>query len=336
MTEDTKSCYNTTIDNYYLDGTLLKRCHSKCLTCTSAPINEDNMNYIICQPNFYLDEETKSCYDSVNNSNYLEDGILKDCHSKCLTCLSGPINDSYMNCETWISNYYLIEDTKSCYNKVIDNYYLDNNILRKCHPDCLKYYNNLNINCTICQPNYYLTEDTKSCYNEIIDNYYLDNTILKKCHPNCLRCISAPINDSYMNCETCRTNYHLMEDTKSCYNEILHNYNRDENKEENNILKKCNSSCLEISIESQIKVLISNFNSSDIDNGNDIQIKEKDILITITNTENQKNNKNKNESTINLGECENKLKTVYNIPNKSSLYIIKYDINQFGMKIPNI
>ena len=41
---------------------------------------------------------------------------------------------------------------------------------------------------------------------------------------------------------------------------------------------------------------------------------------------NQKNNENKNVSTINLGECEDKLKEIYNITKNDSLYLLKVDI----------
>ena len=45
----------------------------------------------------------------------------------------------------------------------------------------------------------------------------------------------------------------------------------------------------------------------------DILIEQEDSTFTFTTTNNQKNNKNSNVSTINLGECENKLKERYNI-----------------------
>ena len=73
-----------------------------------------------------------------------------------------------------------------------------------------------------------------------------------------------------------------------------------------------------------------------IDNGNDKEIREDNILITLTTTNNQKNNENINKTTISLGECENSLKNSYNISFNNSLYIIKLDIKEEGMKIPKI
>ena len=43
-------------------------------------------------------------------------------------------NSSNMNCIKCKNNYYLTEDTNSCYNDIPDNYYLDNDqILKRCH-----------------------------------------------------------------------------------------------------------------------------------------------------------------------------------------------------------
>ena len=83
--------------------------------------------------------------------------------------------------------------------------------------------------------------------------------------------------------------------------------------------------------------LISDFDTSDIDEEEDIVIEEEGIKITITNTANQKDNeKNKNCITIDLGECEAKLKEHYKIPLNKSLYILKLEVDQKGMKIPKV
>ena len=81
-------------------------------------------------------------------------------------------------------------------------------------------------------------------------------------------------------------------------------------------------------------ILTNGFDTSDIDEGKNLIIKQKDYNITITNTENQK--KPSNLSTIDLGECEKNLKDEYNIPENKSLYILKIDVKQEGLKIPKI
>ena len=75
---------------------------------------------------------------------------------------------------------------------------------------------------------------------------------------------------------------------------------------------------------------------NEINNGDDIVVKSKNLIITMTNTNNQNNDVNQNKTTIHLGECENKLINHYNISDNSSLYILKIDAKEEGMKIPKI
>ena len=54
-----------------------------------------------------------------------------------------------------------------------------------------------------------------------------------------------------------------------------------------------------------------------INGDKDITISNDEAKIQITSTNNQKNNKDYNISTINLGECEEILKSIYNINPKN-------------------
>ena len=63
---------------------------------------------------------------------------------------------------------------------------------------------------------------------------------------------------------------------------------------------------------------------------------DNDLIYQITTPENQKNNNYSNISTINLGECENKLKGVYHIDNNLSLIILKIDYYIDQILIPVI
>ena len=57
-----------------------------------------------------------------------------------------------------------------------------------------------------------------------------------------------------------------------------------------------------------------NFNTSNIESGNDAVIENKKMTITLTTTDNQKNKENNNMTNIDLGECENILRKIYTIP----------------------
>ena len=60
-------------------------------------------------------------------------------------------------------------------------------------------------------------------------------------------------------------------------------------------------------------------------NKNDIYKEDEDVKYQITTSDNQKNNKYGNISTIDLKQCEDKLKCEYNISQNYSLLIFKYD-----------
>ena len=249
LTEDTYSCYTKDKENYYLDDKTLRRCHSSCRHCSTKATNDSYMNCIECYENHYLTEDTYSCYTKDKENYYLDDDILRRCYYKCLHCSTKATNITFMNCLKCYQYYYLTEDTNSCYNVVIDDYYLDDdNILKRCHPNCMqcsnKAENETFMNCLRCQNNFYMTEDTNSCYDYIPDNYYLDkDNTLRKCHNNCLRCSNKAINEIFMNCIKCQENFYMTEDTNSCYNYIPDNYYLDSD----NILKRCHPNCLRCS-----------------------------------------------------------------------------------------
>ena len=80
------------------------------------------------------------------------------------------------------------------------------------------------------------------------------------------------------------------------------------------------------------------YNTSDLESGKNDIIKQGDMTITLTTTNNQKNGQSKkdNLTNIDLGECENILKNIYNIPETEHIYIKKIDVIIEGMKIPKI
>ena len=90
-----------------------------------------------------------------------------------------------------------------------------------------------------------------------------------------------------------------------------------------------------ISNNNKIIELLNRFNKLYIDSGNDIEITEENILYAMTSSKNQKR-ENKNKTTIDLGNCEEELKSSYEIEKDESLYIIKIDITEIGVNIPKI
>ena len=81
-----------------------------------------------------------------------------------------------------------------------------------------------------------------------------------------------------------------------------------------------------------VEALVQEFNKGtlnkllpDVISGNDIVIEKKDIIFQITTTINQIYNNYNNLSTIDLNECENKLRELYNIEVNAPLFMLKID-----------
>ena len=80
------------------------------------------MNCLECNNDFYLTEDTKSCYENVIDNYYLDyyldNNILRRCHNRCKCCYSGPNNNKEMNCIECLNDekniYFYQNDTTNC------------------------------------------------------------------------------------------------------------------------------------------------------------------------------------------------------------------------------
>ena len=311
--EKCSMCSNTSIKN------------NQCISCnynySYYPILNDSNNiypYINCYQNldgYYLD---------INASLY------KRCFHSCITCDIEGDKESH-NCIE-CSDKYNFELNKNnyinCYDKCEFYFYFDKKANKYyCTPKqkCPDKYNKLKLNNKECiedckRDSIYKYEFRNQCYFKCPDNTELSKTKDYYCNVKCpkqypfeivntQKCVkNCTINDR--NNKLCIINYISDEKDSTVQDEAINNIRED---------------------------LISGFDTSEIDKGGDIIIEEGGTILTITNTENQKDSeKNKNSTTINLGECETKLKQHYQIPLNKSLYILKLDVYQPGMKIPKI
>ena len=166
----------------------------------------------------------------------------------------------------------------------------------------MEYTCTLNENC----PEYFnklIPEKSKcidNCKNDNIYKYEYNNTCYEKCPGDTI----ASFENEYL----------CLEDN------IINDYK--------------NISINESILENMKEYLLNDYNKTK--SGNDIEIETKNLLITITNAFNQKNNIYKNKTTIDLGDCEKELIKYYNISENESLYILKMDFKEEGMKIPKI
>ena len=319
------------------DTTALKYMEEMFKNCTSlTSLNLENFN----TANVETFNNLFACCYSLEYIN-LKNSIIKNTAIYYHALVD--ISDNLLICareEKWNINYKGSNISINCNgNKTNDNSINDNNIT--CY---IKNINNIIYNkylCQICGKNNYpiINDNYKNNYSfencdEIPEDFdsSIDSlpALVKRCYSTCKEC-DIDGNEENHNCLECDDNYPTFvlknENYKNCYEiNSLMNFS-------SKIFNKI-SFTSEFKTLNNIKDLINKINISFIDEGNEYSIKEGNILSLITNTKNQKTTTN--GTTIDLLECEYKLKSVYNISNYSSLYLQIYEIEIKGMKIPKI
>ena len=215
-----------------------------------------------------------------------------------------------------------------------DNYFENSDNDFKCYKKGPIQQNDKSI-CQKCGQNYIsINKDINNNDNSLINCYktkegfylYVNGStpIFLPCYRSCKIC-QIRGNKTYHNCIVCKDNYQLeliYEIYINCYiSNFKQSYNYTDNKTEFDMIKEN---------------LLKQYKETQIIKGEDIETEIENILITLTTTDNQKNEINKNRTTIDLGKCEDILKKEYNISLNSSLYILKLDAYESGMKIPKI
>jgi len=269
-----------------------------------------------------------------------KDNYYKKCHLSCNTCTQQGNNENHncVSCKKEFPYELNFINTKNCYQKCAYNTYYDLNTNKSyCshNSSCPNVYNKKIQEKNICIDECFKDKEFPyefrfTCYNECPLNisiksetkYFFCNALCPKEFPfeiiSTQKCVDVcSITDRQK--ELCKINYEPKEE------ETGDNDNKDASKE---IEDKA--------VENIQQEITSGFDTEELDKGENVVIKQKDSTVTISTTENQKSEKSKNISTINLGECENKIKDEYNIPRNKSLYILKLDIKQEGSKIPKI
>ena len=73
-----------------------------------------------------------------NSIFFINLSTFKKCHQNCKTCKGG-FDDTNMNCNLCITDYYKIYGTDNCYSEDLINqgYYLKDNFFYPCEENCL-------------------------------------------------------------------------------------------------------------------------------------------------------------------------------------------------------
>ena len=176
-------------------------------------------------------------------------------------------------------------------------------------------------------------ECVKSCINTKENKYEFENKLKKKCLIQCPEhyrlikeipnhCVpECSENNPFLSIEKfeCTSTCSMMQrQNKLCITDYI---NQEKNNDDNNIYDL---------VINQIKNdLLNNFDESLV-NGNIIHEKGINISLTKTKNENERNDQ------INLGDCEERLKQNYNITENESLYMLRLDVEQIGLRVPSV
>ena len=315
-------CYSTCPYGEYQDEAnfSITKCKCQLEKCDSCPLEALKMNLCSkCHTGFYPMENDISnvgkyfdCFNEINGY-YLDenDSIFKKCYERCTKCeIKG--NNTNHNCLECNSNFpkeLLIGQNVyyNCYPECNGLFYFDNIGEFNCinESECPENFNKLiteNGQCTNdCKKiSNYQYEFRKICYNKCPSNTYTLNDNPYFCEIKCIKQNPFEIVDEQNCTDFCSINDMENKLCKSKYEDedtnailILNNIHKD--------------------------IISTNFNKSILFKENKkILIEEIKTTFTITTNSIQKKEANPK---INLGECENVLKSKYNLQNTDNLII---------------
>ena len=349
---DKSQCFDEIEEGYYLKDIIQKKldkCHADCKTCNKKE-TLDNTNCNSCNSGKYLN--FGNCVTTCNYGNDTDEfgnNICK-CNPKCKECSKESVK--FDLCITCNDGYYKkIDDYQwfafvNCY-KNLEGYYLDNQIFRPCYGSCKTCDgegNEENNNCNECKDGFEFKSDSgnNNCIKQTDYVQESDSTNERETDK-----LTEPETDNVEQSEIQR------ESDRNTDNEIVITVPKIN---ETELIMNCGAEDLfigkscgtEISSPTNKDQLINNIQNdimnrkidSLLDNitktKEDLVVQEKDTIYQITTTENQNTNEYKNISTVNLGDCEDRLKDIYKIDKSLPLIIFKIDYYSPDLLIPVI
>ena len=299
---------NATIGNKFKNQTFINLTKNLVICSNNEGIinlERPECSIIDCNENWRKNQKklyNDKCYDNCSIIN------LYDYNNKCYeNCPNGTYNNNYI-CEYCDEKCILCSDLNFC-TLCKDGYY--NLFINSTYSNCVI---SSNISSEI--TSHIGSEEFNSDNNSLIDI---------QCYSSCKTCKEKGDKTKH-NCIKCKDGYpfeEIFSNYKNCY-------------ETNVSINETKINKIDKIIQNFQFDLINDFNSSLVNNKIETEMEHKKVTVELVTTYDEKNKESKNETIINLGECENKLKETYGISNKSSLYILKIEVNATGMKIPKI
>ena len=333
QTEDVTNIYSITNSEKIMESTFLEKTIGESTNKITDKIVEtifysNNITETISESEkitIRVDDETTKTIELINNTSEIIEGEETEINS-----LINEILENHTFCTKYKDKNTFLQGFMSCISK---NTEINNNKIKN---DILQYNKNFSksqsyINVCEKSGNYYYQKfnDLNINYSYIKcccipeGNYLYSNysiPLMESCYSSCKICEKGG-NIKYHNCIECKENYNLGLNISNYLNCYLDNEIKNYSKED---------------IENIKKILLNNYLQLEKLSGKNIEFEVENILISLTSTNNQKNNLNKNKTTIDFGDCEKKLKQKYNIEFNRSLYILKFDVKEEGLKIPKI
>ena len=267
-----------------------------------------------------------NCYNSIQGYFLDNDNYFKKCFSSCLSCEEKG-NEENHNCTSFNEGYnykMILESYINCYIECPFYHYLNYcTINNKCENE----YNKLILDKKECVKNCSLDDEykyefQKQCFKQCPENTEISKNKEFYCEVICDE--EKPFERvEYQECvESCDINEMQL---KKCITKYISNNTSSEDKLNDKKMESIENSFTD-----------ENYNTSNLENGQNEVIKDEKFTITLTTTENQKANKDSNMTTIDLGPCEKLLKEHYKMKQEDILYMKQIEVYQEGMKIPKI
>ena len=292
------------------------------LNCTKSPIgyylDNESSTYKLCYSSCETCEKSgniteHNCKECKFGYNYeIHFGIYKNCYTNCTFYHYYDSGKSYCTKSNECENYFdkLIENKSECVSNCSEDGQYKYEFRKYCYEKC--------------PPNSTLRKKVTE-----IEAFPLDKNYF--CKPICYE--EAPF--EILNTQECVKYYDIKKlIDKSC---ILNYQNKKkENQTKDDIKEKIKANNIIINnIESGFTS--EEFNTLELENGNNEVFQFEEMTISLTTTQNQKKDKdNRNITTIDFQNCEKILRDKYSIPDNKMLFMVKIDVIQEGMKIPKI
>ena len=210
----------------------------------------------------------------------------------------------------------------SCTNRLPEGFYLESNSYKPCYPTCKTCNTNgneIDNKCIQCIPNKDFVEN--NCL-EHCNGYYFFNSNL-----HAYQCVEkCPIGYIYSKGKICKADC----DTKDIFMKIC-NVNEPNQETKDMLTNKIKHSLLRGELDNIIDDVINR-------NNDDLLLQLPDTFYQITSSDNQNNNENEYNdiSVIQIGNCEEILRSKYNFDDNDKIIIFKIDVREKDCNIPMI